>query len=183
MRRNASAAILLRCWPLFTLANASPPPRIELVRKIVSISSGRLEFIPPMMPTSVAKPPQGDRWSHEVKFDGYRSQIAFDAGRARIFTRRGLDWTSKYRDLSRQPPRRELNTATQATHVWWRQSASIEIKPRRGGDRPSRYAGETRHRSAPIRSEASSAAASPWQTGATRPSACAACRPASSHRM
>lgn len=68
-------------------------------------------------------------------------------------------------------------------HVWWQQSASIEIRPHRGGDRPSRYAGETRHRSAPSHSEAGSAGASPWQTGATRPSACAACRLASSHRM
>ncbi|MER9211634.1 ATP-dependent DNA ligase [Mesorhizobium sp. M0663] len=52
------------------------------------------------MPTLVAKPPQGGGWSHEVKFDGYRSQIIIDAGRARIFTRRGLDWTPKYRDLA-----------------------------------------------------------------------------------
>ncbi|RWI13579.1 ATP-dependent DNA ligase [Mesorhizobium sp.] len=51
------------------------------------------------MPTLVAKPPQGDDWMHEAKFDGYRSQIIIDAGGARIFTRRGLDWTSKYRDL------------------------------------------------------------------------------------
>ncbi|TJX00398.1 MAG: ATP-dependent DNA ligase, partial [Mesorhizobium sp.] len=52
------------------------------------------------MPTLVAKPPQGDDWMHEAKFDGYRSQIIIDAGGARIFTRRGLDWTSKYRDLA-----------------------------------------------------------------------------------
>ncbi|QIA25746.1 ATP-dependent DNA ligase [Mesorhizobium sp. AA22] len=52
------------------------------------------------MPTLVAKPPQGDAWSHEAKFDGYRSQIIIDAGGARILTRRGLDWTSKYRDLA-----------------------------------------------------------------------------------
>ncbi|TIL55695.1 MAG: ATP-dependent DNA ligase [Mesorhizobium sp.] len=51
------------------------------------------------MPTLVAKPPQGDGWTHEVKFDGYRTQIIIDAGGARIFTRRGLDWTFKYRDL------------------------------------------------------------------------------------
>ncbi|TIR27198.1 MAG: ATP-dependent DNA ligase [Mesorhizobium sp.] len=60
----------------------------------------RLKFVPPMMPTLVAKPPQGDDWMHEAKFDGYRSQIIIDAGGARIFTRRGLDWTSKYRDLA-----------------------------------------------------------------------------------
>ena len=34
-----------------------------------------------------------------MKFDGYRSQIVRDEGGVRIFTRRGLDWTTKYRDL------------------------------------------------------------------------------------
>ncbi|TPN53984.1 ATP-dependent DNA ligase [Mesorhizobium sp. B1-1-7] len=60
----------------------------------------RLSFIPPLMPTLVEKPPEGDGWSHEVKFDGYRSQIIIDEEGVRIFTRRGLDWTSKYRDLA-----------------------------------------------------------------------------------
>lgn len=60
---------------------------------------GRPSFISPLMPTLVDKPPEGDGWLHEVKFDGYRSQIVRDEEGARIFTRRGLDWTSKYRDL------------------------------------------------------------------------------------
>lgn len=38
----------------------------------------RLKFIEPMMPTLVEKPPEGDGWIHEVKFDGYRSQIIKD---------------------------------------------------------------------------------------------------------
>ena len=60
----------------------------------------RLKFIPPQLPTLHAAPPEGDDWSHEVKFDGYRSQIVIDEAGTRIFTRRGLDWTSKYRDLA-----------------------------------------------------------------------------------
>jgi bifunctional non-homologous end joining protein LigD len=44
------------------------------------------------MPTLVAKPPEGAGWIHEVKFDGYRSQIVMDDDGVRIFTRRGLDW-------------------------------------------------------------------------------------------
>jgi ATP-dependent DNA ligase len=52
------------------------------------------------MPALVDKPPKGAGWIHEVKFDGYRSQIFIDSGGVRIFTRRGLDWTSKYRDLA-----------------------------------------------------------------------------------
>ncbi|MER8806005.1 ATP-dependent DNA ligase [Mesorhizobium australicum] len=61
----------------------------------------RLKFIEPLMPTLVEKPPEGDGWIHEVKFDGYRSQIIKDEGRVRIFTRRGLGWTAKYRDLAK----------------------------------------------------------------------------------
>ncbi|MER8767305.1 ATP-dependent DNA ligase [Mesorhizobium sp. M0500] len=63
------------------------------------------------MPTLVAKPPQGVGWSHEVKFDGYRSQIIIDAGRARIFTRHGLDWTSKYRDLAAAAKEMDVQSA------------------------------------------------------------------------
>lgn len=32
-------------------------------------------FVVPLMPTLVEKPPEGGDWIHEVKFDGYRSQI------------------------------------------------------------------------------------------------------------
>jgi ATP-dependent DNA ligase len=38
----------------------------------------RLKFIPPLMPTLVDQPPEGDDWIHEVKFDGYRSQMVID---------------------------------------------------------------------------------------------------------
>ncbi|WP_245446399.1 non-homologous end-joining DNA ligase [Mesorhizobium kowhaii] len=63
-------------------------------------AGGRLDFIEPLLPTLVEKPPEGGEWIHEVKFDGYRSQIVFDAGKVRIFTMNGHDWTSKYRDLA-----------------------------------------------------------------------------------
>ncbi|AZO24773.1 ATP-dependent DNA ligase [Mesorhizobium sp. M1E.F.Ca.ET.045.02.1.1] len=61
----------------------------------------RLSFIPPLLPTLVEKPPDGEAWIHEVKFDGYRSQIVIDNEGVRIFTRRGLDWTAKYRDITK----------------------------------------------------------------------------------
>ncbi|MBZ9719082.1 ATP-dependent DNA ligase [Mesorhizobium sp. AD1-1] len=71
----------------------------------------RLKFIEPLMPTLVEKPPEGDGWIHEVKFDGYRSQIIKDEGRVRIFTRRGLDWTDKYRDLAKAAGDLEVESA------------------------------------------------------------------------
>ena len=39
----------------------------------------RLKFIPPLMPTLVEKPPKGDGWLHEVKFDGYRLLTRIDS--------------------------------------------------------------------------------------------------------
>jgi DNA ligase D-like protein (predicted ligase) len=49
-----------------------------------------------MMPTLVDKPPEGDRWFHEIKYDGYRTQIVLAGSQARAYTRRGHDWTDKY---------------------------------------------------------------------------------------
>ncbi len=63
------------------------------------------------MPTLVEKPPEGDGWIHEIKFDGYRSQIVRDADGVRIFTRRGLDWTSKYRDLAKAAAELDVESA------------------------------------------------------------------------
>ncbi|MDG4875191.1 hypothetical protein P9273_08785 [Mesorhizobium sp. WSM4935] len=49
----------------------------------------------------VDKPPEGDGWIHELKFDVYRSQIVIDRRGVRIFTRSGIDWTEKYRELAK----------------------------------------------------------------------------------
>jgi bifunctional non-homologous end joining protein LigD len=56
----------------------------------------RSAFIPPCIPTLVDKPPEGDRWTHEIKYDGYRTQIHLAGGHARAFTRNGHDWSTKY---------------------------------------------------------------------------------------
>lgn len=81
------------------------------MHKRASAGVGRLDFIEPLMPTLVEIPPEGDDWIHEVKFDGYRSQIIRDASGVRIFTRRGLDWTSKYRDLAKAASDLEVESA------------------------------------------------------------------------
>ncbi|MGZ8999077.1 MAG: DNA polymerase ligase N-terminal domain-containing protein, partial [Allosphingosinicella sp.] len=38
-------------------------------------------FTEPMLATLAAAPPAGDRWLHEIKFDGYRLQARIEAGR------------------------------------------------------------------------------------------------------
>jgi bifunctional non-homologous end joining protein LigD len=53
-------------------------------------------FVEPMFPTLVDKPPSGSGWIHEIKYDGYRVQAHVQAGRCRLYTRRGHDWTDRF---------------------------------------------------------------------------------------
>jgi bifunctional non-homologous end joining protein LigD len=53
-------------------------------------------FVEPQLPTLVERPPEGDGWLHEIKYDGYRTQVVVDGPNVRAFTRNGHDWTAKY---------------------------------------------------------------------------------------
>jgi bifunctional non-homologous end joining protein LigD len=53
-------------------------------------------FVEPMLATLAASPPPGERWLHEIKFDGYRLQARIEAGKVKLLTRGGLDWTKKF---------------------------------------------------------------------------------------
>lgn len=41
------------------------------------------------------KTPEGDRWVHELKWDGYRLVVTIDDGRARMWSRNAIEWTQK----------------------------------------------------------------------------------------
>lgn len=75
--------------------NQGSGPRLE--SRCVGVCALRLTFIRPMEPELVEQPPKGDGWSHEVKFDGYRTQLVKDENGIRLYTKSGIDWTSKYR--------------------------------------------------------------------------------------
>jgi bifunctional non-homologous end joining protein LigD len=54
-------------------------------------------FIRPQLAKLVPEAPKGERWAHELKFDGYRMHARIDRGRVQLITARsGLDWTGKY---------------------------------------------------------------------------------------
>jgi bifunctional non-homologous end joining protein LigD len=57
------------------------------------------EFIAPQLCRSMAKPPAGDGWGHEIKFDGYRMQLRVVGRRAVLRTRKGLDWSERFPDI------------------------------------------------------------------------------------
>ncbi len=62
-----------------------------------SKTSGTLPaFREPQLCTLVDSVPTGSNWLHEIKYDGYRAIVAVAAGKARVFTRNGLDWTDKF---------------------------------------------------------------------------------------
>jgi bifunctional non-homologous end joining protein LigD len=57
-------------------------------------------FIETALATSVDKVPSGQRWIHEVKFDGYRVQVHLRDAVVKVFTRRGNDWTNRFRRIA-----------------------------------------------------------------------------------
>ncbi|MBZ9705406.1 DNA ligase [Mesorhizobium sp. ESP7-2] len=56
----------------------------------------RLKFIKPQEPILVLEPPLSDDWLHEIKYDGFRTQLILDWAGARAFTRTGIDWSKRY---------------------------------------------------------------------------------------
>ena len=67
------------------------PSRIEGTKK-----AALPDFVEPELATLAASAPSGERWIHEIKFDGYRLQARIEVGRVRLMTRKGLDWTRKF---------------------------------------------------------------------------------------
>ena len=57
-------------------------------------------FIEPVLATSIEKVPGGERWLHEIKFDGYRVQVHVVNEAVKVFTRRGHDWTKRFRKIA-----------------------------------------------------------------------------------
>ena len=58
-------------------------------------------FVEPQLTRLVDEPPAGSNWVHEIKFDGYRLQLRVVDGKARLSTRKGLDWTAKFAGIAK----------------------------------------------------------------------------------
>jgi bifunctional non-homologous end joining protein LigD len=78
-------------------------------RKLVLPDIGRIRgarkgllptFLEPSLASPCEKPPTGAKWIHEIKHDGYRIQARIDGGTARLLTRKGLDWTVRFRSVA-----------------------------------------------------------------------------------
>lgn len=54
----------------------------------------------PQLATLSATVPPGDRWLHELKFDGYRILAFLRNGKVRLVTRNGNDWMRKFQPVA-----------------------------------------------------------------------------------
>ncbi len=82
------------------------PAKREESRKIVFST-----FLEPQLCTLVDAVPAGSGWLHEVKYDGYRALVAVAAGKAKVYTRSGLDWTDKFPGIAQACAALPVDTA------------------------------------------------------------------------
>jgi len=61
----------------------------------LGVPARRLTFIRPLAPSSAARPPMGDAWLHEPKWDGFRFQVIKDASGVRLYSRSGAEYTDR----------------------------------------------------------------------------------------
>jgi bifunctional non-homologous end joining protein LigD len=66
----------------------------------IGIKAAYPGFIEPALATSINKVPSGERWIHEIKFDGYRVQVHLKDATVKVFTRRGNDWSNRFRKVA-----------------------------------------------------------------------------------
>lgn len=57
--------------------------------------------IEPCLAKAADRPPAGDNWAYEVKWDGYRVAVHIEPDRkVRVLTRGGFDWTDRFPDIA-----------------------------------------------------------------------------------
>ena len=89
-----------------TLRGPRRPGPLEDLAEGGSISSGpglrrgdgkaMPPFREPQLATLVDHVPAGSNWLHEIKYDGYRALLAIGGGKAKAYTRNGLDWSDRF---------------------------------------------------------------------------------------
>jgi bifunctional non-homologous end joining protein LigD len=74
---------------------------LPAIGKIRGARKGLLPtFLEPSLASPCEKPPSGPKWIHEIKHDGYRVQARIDGRTIRLFTRKALDWTNRFRSIA-----------------------------------------------------------------------------------
>jgi bifunctional non-homologous end joining protein LigD len=87
----------------------STPERQPPAREVPGEMPSRIE---PQLASLASRPPAGDDWSYEIKFDGYRLMVRIKEGDVALFTRNGHDWTA------RMPRLRDALTELPVRNAW-----------------------------------------------------------------
>ncbi|HEY1878953.1 MAG TPA: DNA polymerase ligase N-terminal domain-containing protein, partial [Caulobacteraceae bacterium] len=84
---------------------APAAPRKRARRKAGTIPGAIAAPLPsiwrPQLATPADAAPSGKGWIHEIKYDGYRTLVFVEEGKARLITRNGHDWTARYGRLGK----------------------------------------------------------------------------------
>jgi bifunctional non-homologous end joining protein LigD len=59
-----------------------------------------VDFVEPMLAKQVERPPEGNGWAYEIKWDGVRAMAGVEGGEVEICSRRGERMTKRYPELS-----------------------------------------------------------------------------------
>lgn len=92
-------------------------------------------FLIPAQPVLRDRPPKGDGWLHEVKFDGYRVQLHKDGNDVAIYSRNGVDFTSRFSAIAhalKHLPTRTLIIDAEAVACKVKTKALTEANRERG---------------------------------------------------
>ena len=75
-----------------------PAPKLKRSKRLGRMALPGFQAL--QHPKLVDRPPSGDGWLHEIKYDGYRMQLAVGAGGFQWFSRNGNDWTDRLADFT-----------------------------------------------------------------------------------
>jgi bifunctional non-homologous end joining protein LigD len=102
---NRGEAAAARAQNKKTLSRTAPAKAVTKAAARVSRTGKAVampDFVAPELCTPVERPPSGEGWCHEIKFDGYRVQLRVEGGEATLKTRKGLDWTGKFGAIAKE---------------------------------------------------------------------------------
>jgi bifunctional non-homologous end joining protein LigD len=86
---------MLGPWSLDVLDSFAAPlySRSQMLLRPSALPVG---FIEPCLPTSAHKPPSGESWFHEIKWDGFRVIARKTGERIKLYSRPGNELTSRF---------------------------------------------------------------------------------------
>ena len=98
----------------------SPRPARNPKRRVgPKTETPALAFRSPQLALLVDRPPKGNDWVHEIKYDGYRTQAHFANGKVKLYTRSGRDWTDKYASIESALKKLRVKDAVLDGEVVW----------------------------------------------------------------